>query len=180
MCVVLETLPTARNAFYPGLAALRATSKSCLRFGWSVRPHWNSNYVIFQTPANDQMCGKRLSTCLTEAEMPAPTPGTKTPARWAFNHTHPSTAPFYITTFVLPQTLLWVILTKVPTDMCLEGTISSARTHASWSTDMENILECAHPNLGLLLCKDLVQSILPSQRHKSTSVLLPMIKTSIL
>lgn len=120
---------------WPGCSA-SYIKESCLRFGWSMRPHWNSNYVIFQTPANDQMCGKRLSTCLTEAEMHAPTTaGTKTPARWAFNHTHPSTAPFYITTFVLRRTLLLVITHRgsygyVPWRHCLK--CQNPRQLESW------------------------------------------------
>lgn len=34
----------------------------CFRLGWSVRLHWKSKYMIFQTAAYDQMCGKRPSS----------------------------------------------------------------------------------------------------------------------
>lgn len=72
--------------------------------------HWKSDYVIVQTLAKDQMCGKRPSSGKNPIWqklrcMPLLT-GTKNLTRWTLNYTHPSTAPLRITTFVLPWTLL--------------------------------------------------------------------------
>lgn len=65
-------------------------------------------------------------------------------SKMSINHSQPLTTPLGITTFVLPQTLLPAIpsLTKVPEATCfIKGTVSRVKTQASWSLDVENILE---------------------------------------
>lgn len=114
LCVGLVVFTHSPKHFsaWPG-CPVGYLKEPCLQIGWSVRLHWNSNYVIVQTPANDQMCGE--GSCSRESPMWQKLrcvpliAGTKQLAQWAFNHPHPSTAPFHISAFVLPWILLLAI-----------------------------------------------------------------------
>lgn len=92
------------DASHPRLAALEATSKSpIIDLDGARGPHWNSNYVISQTLAHDQMCGKEPSrgeNAVGQTLSRVPMAGTEHTARP--NHAQPSTADDMMTTSVLP------------------------------------------------------------------------------
>ena len=122
-----STYSSERFPSWPGCSG-SCIEEPRLRFGWSVRLHCNSNYVIFQTPAHDQMCGKRSSwgknpvwqklSCTHALQQAQKTRQDLTTL------THQQTC-FMITTFALPWTLLLTVTHRgswgyVPSRHCLK------------------------------------------------------------
>lgn len=61
--------------------------------------------------------------------------------------------------------------------MCLKGTVSSALIQASWSPDVENILECTHSKLKSASSQTLFRTWALLRGPKAGLPRLPMIKT---
>lgn len=94
-----------------------------LRFEWSVRLHWNSDYVIL--PANDQICEPRpplgKERCPTEAEVHALRQHAK--ARKMSISSLIYQQPHHGAYWCCRELYSTPSLTKVPEILCLEGTV---------------------------------------------------------